>query len=325
MTYYKMIDISSKKISYRRVCVFGTIHVGKDVLFNIKNKKIDKGDPLILAEIAGINAIKNAANLVFLCHPIGIENAFFHVCIDDVNFNVNVYAFVFSNSKTGVEIEAMFGVLSALLTIYDLTKKINPFSSIYDVRLLFKDGGESGSSLGTLDLIPLEFRKFFFKKKYFFESKKVFLITISDRASFGRYDDISGSVLLNFFLENKCLDINNIILPDDKFIFFNVLKNYIDFYLPNIVITSGGTGISNRDITFDVVNNLCYKIIPGIGEFLRINGSFYSNNSWLSRSVAGIYKNSLIVSLPGKPSAVLECLSCLSELLVHAMSVIDEL
>ncbi|HIH2763416.1 MAG TPA: cyclic pyranopterin monophosphate synthase MoaC [Candidatus Azoamicus sp.] len=119
---YRMIDISKKHNSYRRACVYGSIYVGKKVFFLIKNKKIEKGDPLILAEISGINAAKNISNLLILAHQINIENIFLNIVMDDVNFKIYIYCIVIANSKTGVEMEAMCGVAISLLTIYDLTK-----------------------------------------------------------------------------------------------------------------------------------------------------------------------------------------------------------
>ncbi len=323
MSYYKIIDISSKKNSYRRACVFGSIYLGKEVCYKIKNGLIEKGNPIILAEIAGINAIKNTSNLIILCHPINIENAFLNVFIDDDTYSVFVYSFVFAYAKTGVEMEAMMGAMTALLTIYDLTKKFNPLSYINNVKLVFKDGGEN--AIGFFDDIPYDFKKYFVNNKLAFSNINVFIVTISDRASLGRYEDISGKVLMKFFLDNFCTNICNIILPDDKIILFKVLKNYVSNHSPDIIITSGGTGISSRDITFEVINNLCQKIIPGLGEFLRFNGSFHSSNSWLSRSIAGICDKTLIISLPGKPSAVSESMNILSDLLIHAISIVKEI
>lgn len=325
MISYKIIDISLKSISYRRACVFGSIYLGKDVFFLIKNKKIDKGDPLVLAEIAGINAAKNTANLILLCHQINIENVFLDVSLNESTNSVDIYSIVFAHSKTGVEMEAMTSVVIALLTIYDLTKKFNPFIYINDVKLLFKDGGENGLVIGSLNNLPNNFKKYFLEKEIYFNDISVLIIIISDRASLGRYEDLSGKFLADFFISKNAKFLEKIIIPDDKFILLNVLKNIIDMKSPNIIITSGGTGISERDITIDVVNNLCYKIIPGLGEFLRIKGSVYSDNSWLSRSMAGIYKKTLIVCLPGRPSAVLECSNFLSKLLLHAVSIINEL
>lgn len=325
MSHYKMIDISYKKYSYRSACVSGVIFVGKNVFNLIKEKKIEKGDPIVLAEIAGINAVKNTANFILLSHPINIENVFFKVVLDDITYSIKIYSFVFSNAKTGVEMEAFVGLSAALLTIYDLTKKFNPFSFIKDIGLIFKDGGESGKQLGSLDYLPDEFKKFFIFKENFFDKTSVCVITISDRASLGRYEDLSGKYLVEFFKSKFCSNLVNVIVPDDSLILLNVLKNYMDMYNPNIILTSGGTGISSRDITYDVVNNLCHKIIPGIGEFLRLTGSFYSSNSWLSRSIAGVYKNTLIVSLPGNPNAVSESLNELSPLLLHVADIINKL
>lgn len=324
LTSYRMIDISSKKTSYRRACVFGSIYIGEEVFALIKDKKIEKGDPLILAEIAGINAVKNTSNLIILCHPINVENVFLHVLPNEKTYSIDVYSFVFAHAKTGLEMEAMLGVVIALLTIYDLTKKFNPYSYIKSVNLIFKDGGENNAIIGSLDNLPDNFKKYFLSECVNLKFISVCLVTVSDRASLGRYQDLSGKVLFDFFMRRGSNILSDIILPDDKFVLFNVLKNYIDIYSPNVIVTSGGTGISDRDITVDVINNLCSKIIPGIGEFLRFSGSFYSSNSWLSRSVAGIYKKTLIICLPGKPSAVSECLSSLEKMLLHAVFIINK-
>lgn len=324
MSFYRVIDISNKKFSLRKACVFGSIIVGQHVISCIKNNNIEKGNPIILAEIAGINAVKNTPNFIILCHNINIENVFFHIEINEKNFSIDVYSFVFANSKTGVEMEAICGVSAALLTIYDLTKKISPFSFINIVKLLYKEGGETGV-LGNINDVPDVFRKHFFLNESYFDNFSFFIITISDRASLGRYFDLSGKLLLDFFLKNRVNSITSILVPDDDIILFNILKNYIDIYSPNVVITTGGTGISSRDITFDIIIKLCKTIIPGIGELLRINNSYYSSNSWLSRSVAGVYNNTLIVSLPGKPNAITESLSCLGSLIKHSVKIINEL
>ncbi len=136
---YKMIDISKKNISFRKACVTGSINIGKNVFNLIKNKEIEKGDPLILAEIAGINAVKNTSALILLCHQINIENTQIKIEIDEKNYKINVYCIVFSNSKTGVEMEAMCGVYAALLTIYDLTKKYNQLNKVIELKYLSED------------------------------------------------------------------------------------------------------------------------------------------------------------------------------------------
>ncbi len=319
-----MINISKKNISHRRACVMGSIYVGRDLFFLIKNKKLEKGDPLILAEIAGINAAKNTSNLLLLCHQINIENIFINVIMDERKFTIDIYCIVFANSKTGVEMEAMCGVNIALLTIYDLAKKKNPFIIIKDIKLLFKDGGENGLILGSVNDIPNHLKKFFFDTGFLFNNISIILFTISDRAASGRYKNMSGQVLLDFFKIKNADIICNINIPDDKDILLNVLQNCVNRYSPKLIITSGGTGLSKKDFTTSVLHKVCDKLVFGIGELLRFHGSIHSSMSWLSQSISGIYGNSLIVSLPGNPSAVFEGLNILQHTLIHAVDVIKK-
>jgi molybdenum cofactor biosynthesis protein MoaC len=319
-----MIDISNKTISYRRACVTGSINIGKDVFNLIKNKKIEKGDPLLLAEIAGINAAKNTSSIILLCHQINIENVFLNINMDEKNYIINIYCIVFANSKTGVEMEAMCGVYAGLLTIYDLTKKINPFTTINNIKLLFKDGGENGLVLGSINNIPENLHFFFFDNKLIFNKIKVAIITISDRSSKGYYEDISGQTILDFFKIRKASLLTKITVPDDEIILKNIFTKIVDSQLPHVVLTTGGTGLTKGDITNKVFCKICEKHIPGISEFLRLSGSYHSITSWLSSSFAGIYKKSLVICLPGNPSGVFESLNILEELIFRSVEIIEK-
>ena len=213
---YKMIDISNKNISYRRACVTGSIYVGKDVFNLIKEKQIEKGDPLTLAEVAGINAAKKTSDLLLLCHQINIDNIFFNVIMNEKNYIIDIYCVVSAFAKTGVEMEAMSGVSVALLTIYDLTKKFNPFIFIKNIKLLYKDGGENGLVLGSINDVPIHLRKYFSNTSFCFKNISVILITVSDRSSLGIYKNISGQVLFDFFKIRNANIIDNIVIPDDE-------------------------------------------------------------------------------------------------------------
>ncbi len=323
---YKMIDISNKSTSYRRACVMGSINVGKDVFYLIKNKKIEKGNPLLLAEIAGINATKNTSNLILLCHQINIENVFLNINMDEKNYIINIYCIVFANAKTGVEMEAMCGVYAGLLTIYDLTKKFNPFTLINNIKLLFKDGGENGLILGSINNIPSYLQNFFIDNKLLFKTFKISVLTLSDRCTTGNYEDISGQIILDFFKTRKALLLNKFILPDDN----KILKNTFNKILnknntPDIILTTGGTGLTKNDITNFFFNKICEKHIPGIPEFLRLSGSQQTFTSWLSSSFAGIYRKTLIICLPGNPSGAFESLNAIEELIVYASKLINKL
>lgn len=320
MNNYKIIDISKKKITYRKSCVYGSIYVGKKVFYLIKNKKIEKGDPLILSEISGINAAKNISNLILLSHQICIENIFFYNIMDEENFKIHVYCLVCANAKTGVEMEAMCAVSASLLTIYDLTKKLNPFIFIEKIKLIFKDGGENGLNLGSINNIPEKLKNYFKNNLLNFKKMPVCVITMSDRAFSGYYKNLSGNIVFDFFNIRNSNIIKSIILPDKEIILKNVIKNISYNYDPNLIILTGGTGINKKDITNKVLSYLCKEKINGLNEFLRFNGSFYSSYSWLSLSFAGIYNNSIILSIPGNTNSILESLNSIEQILPHILN-----
>jgi len=318
--YYRMIDISKKYISYRRACVSGSIYVGKKVFYLIKNKKIEKGDPIILAEIAGINAAKNISNLILLSHQINIENIFVNILMDEKNYKIDIYCIVFANSKTGVEMEAMCGVAIGLLTIYDLTKKLNPFIFIDKIKLLFKDGGENGLILGSINNIPEHLKKHFINEQIYLSKISVIIITMSDRGFYGYYNNLSGQILIDYFELRYCNIIKNIIIPDDKNILKKTIINISTKFLPTFILINGGTGLDKKDITFNTLSEICDKQIPGISELIRLSGSSYSFYSWLSSSFAGIYKKTAILAFPGNPSSIIESLKTIEHLLPHIVN-----
>ena len=141
---YKMVDVSSKKTTHRKALAVGEIILSSKVIKMIKNKKMPKGDPLTIAEVSGINGVKKTSELIPLCHPLSLDHISLHTEIDEKKKSIIVYCLVSANSKTGVEMEALSGVNSALLAIYDLSKIIEPNLKITNTRLLVKSGGKKG-------------------------------------------------------------------------------------------------------------------------------------------------------------------------------------
>tara|TARA_B100001971_G_scaffold198706_1_gene208612 strand:+ start:60 stop:596 length:537 start_codon:yes stop_codon:yes gene_type:complete len=141
---YKMVDVSSKKTTHRKALAVGEIILSSKVIKMIKNKKMPKGDPLAIAEVSGINGVKKTSELIPLCHPLSLDHISLHTEIDEKKKSIIVYCLVSANSKTGVEMEALSGVNSALLAIYDLSKIIEPNLKITNTRLLVKSGGKKG-------------------------------------------------------------------------------------------------------------------------------------------------------------------------------------
>ena len=141
---YKMVDVSSKEITHRKALAAGEIVLSSELIKMIKNKEMPKGDPLSIAEVSGINGVKKTSELIPLCHPLSLDHISIHTEIDELKNSIIVYCLVSANSKTGVEMEALSGVNSALLAIYDLSKIVEPNLKITNTRLLVKSGGKKG-------------------------------------------------------------------------------------------------------------------------------------------------------------------------------------
>ena len=103
-----------------------------------------KGDPIALAEVSSVLGVKKTSELIPLCHPLPIDYTASKIILNDHDHSLEVYCVVSAVSKTGVEMEAIMGVNSALITIYDLSKIVNPNLKIDNIKLLIKEGGKSG-------------------------------------------------------------------------------------------------------------------------------------------------------------------------------------
>ena len=139
-----MIDVSSKSETFRRSLASGKIYVGKEVFELIKKKQMPKGDPITLAEVSALLGVKKTSELIPLCHPLPIDHTATKVIMHDHENSIEVFRVVSTHAKTGVEMEAIMGVNAALITIYDLSKIVNPNLKIDNIKLLVKEGGKSG-------------------------------------------------------------------------------------------------------------------------------------------------------------------------------------
>jgi len=154
------------------------------------------------------------------------------------------------------------------------------------------------------------------------EKFEVLIITLSDRAHRGEYEDLSGprikEKISEYFSSVEWdFNINLTLIPDDASILRELLKSAGSIY--NIVITTGGTGIGPRDITVETITPLLTKEIPGIMEFIRIKYGTEKPNALLSRGVAGIIGKSLIYTLPGSVRAVDEYMTEILKTLKHTV------
>ena len=142
---WAMADVSAKNVTRRVAVAGGRIRVGAEAFERIRDGRMPKGDPLAMAEIAGIQAAKQTPSLIPLCHPISLNRVLIHSVLRPDDEAVDLYCVAEIAEKTGVEMEALTGLSVALLTIWDLTKPVNPALEITGQRLLFKSGGKHGT------------------------------------------------------------------------------------------------------------------------------------------------------------------------------------
>jgi molybdopterin adenylyltransferase len=154
------------------------------------------------------------------------------------------------------------------------------------------------------------------------EKLEILVITLSDRAYSGEYEDLSGprvSELVQEYFDNllfKC-SVTDMLIPDEPEALKNILTDSGSNF--NLIFTTGGTGIGPRDITVDVVKPLLTKEIPGIMEFIRVKYGTEKPNALLSRGVAGLIGNTLIYTLPGSVRAVNEYMEEILKTLNHTI------
>lgn len=139
-----MVDVTAKDDTSRVAVASGKIYVDKKVMDAIVDNKVDKGDVLGVARVAGIMATKRTSDLIPMCHPLMITKSSIDFNINKESLFIEAICTVKVKGPTGVEMEALTGVNVALLTIYDMCKAIDKRMEITDIHLDYKDGGKSG-------------------------------------------------------------------------------------------------------------------------------------------------------------------------------------
>lgn len=316
---FRMIDVGRKRATRRRAVASGTIRVGAAVLKMIIEKALPKGDVLSLAEVAGIMGAKKTPDLLPLCHTLPLDQVSIH-CIPRYPDAIDVYCQAAAHAKTGVEMEALAGVQAALLTIWDLVKGIEPALVIGDIRLLVKEGGKSGLWINPQGIPPWLVDQL--SPQNSLSGIKTAVLVMSDRAAKGIYEDKSGTDLVRYLRDVGAVNADYRVIPDEKNTIIDVLHEIKKNHDPDLIITSGGTGPGPRDVTPDVLDLVCDRILEGFGEMLRHESAAYTDTAWLSRMKAGMLGRTLVIALPGSPKAVAECWEVLKPFMGHTLKMI---
>ncbi|MBK9294775.1 MAG: bifunctional molybdenum cofactor biosynthesis protein MoaC/MoaB [Oligoflexia bacterium] len=316
MQNYRMVDVGNKDVTRRRAIARGSIRLSSVTMQMIAKGDSPKGNILAIAEVAGIMAAKNTSNMLPLCHPLVLDSVriWFDIGSNEVHANCEVIC----NAKTGVEMEALTGLNICLLAIYDLAKAIDPIIEISEIYLQKKEGGKSGLWSHPKAYLATSVHSL---RDTSFEGIKFCVGTLSDRASQGIYQDESGALLRNFCKLRGGAEEFYKIIPDEA----ESLRKLVGATLEkksNVLLLTGGTGISNRDITPDIIKDMSSKELLGFGELQRQFGSQFTKTSWLSRASAYVVKETLVVLFPGSPKAVKQGLECIGTLIPHAVKML---
>jgi molybdenum cofactor biosynthesis protein MoaC len=264
------------------------------------NKTVPKGDPFEFSRAAGLLAIKKTPDLIPDCHPIPIEFAGISFKTDKLSIHISVE--VHSIYKTGVEVEAMHGASVVALTIYDMMKPLDKQIEIISIKLEKKSGGKSD-----------------YKKKKS-GTIRCAVIVCSDSISKGNTEDQSGKMIIEKLKEYGIENTSYEVVPDD----FNLIQQEATKYSGKeyeLILFTGGTGLSPRDLTPDAIEPLIEKPIPGIMEAARSYGQDRTPYAMLSRGVAGFIKNSLVITMPGSLSGTVDTMNALFPHVLHLFAV----
>lgn len=299
-----MVDITSKIKTHRRAVAQATVKVSKqETIDAIHNKTVPKGDVLEASRIAGLFGIKKTSEMIPDCHPLPIEFATVKHRIEGLEIIIETE--VHAIYRTGVEVEAMHGASVVALTIYDMLKPMDKEIEIKDIKLLKKKGGKTQY------------------KERLSRTIKAAVIVCSDSISAGKKEDFAGKAIIKKLEDMGGVSIEDyIILPDEmEEIQGKVLEHYDQKI--DLIIVTGGTGLSARDVTPEAIKPLLDQEIPGIGEVSRAYGQEHMPYAMLSRSLGGLKGQSLILALPGSTGGATESMDALFPYLLHIFKIME--
>lgn len=149
------------------------------------------------------------------------------------------------------------------------------------------------------------------------------VITISDRASKGLYDDLGGPAVKQAAVGHGWQVIAEALVPDEKREIQRAIRELIAKGC-QLVLTTGGTGVALRDVTPEAVREIAVRELPGFGEVMRMESMKLTKNAILSRNLAAVVDRALVICLPGKPSGAVECLGFVVGAIPHCVEVLQE-
>ena len=286
-----MVDITNKNTTLKIATAQAIIKVSTiETIKAIQNDTVPKGNVFAMSKAAGLLAAKKTPYIFPYSHLLPIE--FTGIEYEINSLEIKVLFTVKTIYKTGVEVEAMHGASIVTLNMYDMLKPIDKGIEIKSIKLIEKKVNNSN-----------------FKNRYKKDLKAV-VIGCSDAVFTGKKEDKAGKAVVEKLHTCNILIADYIIIPDKKDMIQEKVKKYQSENI-DLIIFTGGTGLSVTDVTPDVLLPLLDRRIPGIEETIRNYGQDRTPYSMLSRSVAGTIKNTLVLALPGSTNGAKESMEAI--------------
>jgi len=297
-----MVDITHKVTTLRTAVAQAIVKVSKpETITAIQNDTVPKGNVFAMSKAAGLLGVKRTPDILPDCHPLPIE--FTGIEYEVNGLEITVLFTVKTIYKTGVEVEAMHGASVVALNMYDMLKPIDKGIEIQTIKLLKKKGGKSDF------------------KDTFRKDLKAAVVVCSDTISAGHKEDKAGKAIIKK-LEHCDVKISEyVIIPDEVEHIQQKAKSYKDQGI-DMVIYTGGTGLSGRDVTPEALLPLLERRIPGIEEAIRDYGQERMPFAMLSRSIAGTIGDTLILALPGSTNGAKESMDAIFPAVLHSFRIL---